>query len=260
MNKLHFLFAVALATSVCFAEKVDVKNMTDAQRAARREQIRVMRQRSTGGYLIRPDSQQGRIVFFNCQKSVGDDALKKAATELTKVYGFDFAVVTLDAAPATKDCLGRLKTDKADFGVFVIEDAASPCSVGLFPEQRFATINVKVIGSDGERVRKELIRTIPFLCGGLSSMEPGALMQPISVPLDIDTIQDTTIPYDAVNKMMPYLRSFGVTPQIRRSYKTACVEGWAPQPTNEYQKAIWDKVHSPPAKPMKIEFDPKKGR
>ena len=32
-------------------------------------------------------------------------------------------------------------------------------------------------------------------------------------------------------------------PQIRRvSYKNACEEGWAPAPTNEFQKAIWEKV------------------
>jgi len=37
-------------------------------------------------------------------------------------------------------------------------------------------------------------------------------------------------------------------------------EGWAPAPTNEYQKIVWDKVHAIPQKPMKIEFDPKKGR
>ena len=34
----------------------------------------------------------------------------------------------------------------------------------------------------------------------------------------------------------------------------------APAPTNEFQKAVWDKVHAIPQNPMKIEFDPKKGR
>ena len=44
------------------------------------------------------------------------------------------------------------------------------------------------------------------------------------------------------------------------TYKEACEEGWAPAPTNEIQKAIWDKVRATPKNPMKIEFDPKKGR
>ena len=36
--------------------------------------------------------------------------------------------------------------------------------------------------------------------------------------------------------------------------------GWAPQPTNEVQRAIWDKVHAIPDKPLTIEFNPKKDK
>jgi hypothetical protein len=39
-----------------------------------------------------------------------------------------------------------------------------------------------------------------------------------------------------------------------------CQEGWAPPPTNEYQRAIWNDVHKIPEKPMKIDFDPAKGK
>ena len=52
----------------------------------------------------------------------------------------------------------------------------------------------------------------------------------------------------------------GVTPARKGIYEAACQQGWAPAPTNDIQKAIWDKVHAVPATPMKIEFDPKKGR
>ena len=44
------------------------------------------------------------------------------------------------------------------------------------------------------------------------------------------------------------------------TYKQACREGWAPPPTNDVQKAIWDQVRQMPAKPIKIEFDPAKGK
>ena len=56
------------------------------------------------------------------------------------------------------------------------------------------------------------------------------------------------------------MRAYGVTPGNIETYETACCQGWAPTPTNDLQKAIWDKVHAIPATPMKIEFDPKKGR
>jgi len=51
-----------------------------------------------------------------------------------------------------------------------------------------------------------------------------------------------------------------VRPVYRASYAAACQEGWAPPPTNEYQRAIWNDVHKIPEKPMKIDFDPAKGK
>ena len=34
----------------------------------------------------------------------------------------------------------------------------------------------------------------------------------------------------------------GITPYRRTTYREACQEGWAPQPTNDVQKAIWEQV------------------
>ena len=56
--------------------------------------------------------------------------------------------------------------------------------------------------------------------------------------------------------MKKYMAARGVTPHYRCPYFKACEEGWAPAPTNEYQRAVWEKVHAIPDKPMKIEFDP----
>ena len=44
------------------------------------------------------------------------------------------------------------------------------------------------------------------------------------------------------------------------SYRTACKQGWAPSPTNEIQKAIWNQIHQIPDKPLTIEYDPKKDK
>jgi len=52
----------------------------------------------------------------------------------------------------------------------------------------------------------------------------------------------------------------GVMPARKGTYESACQEGWADEPKDKYQQAIWDKVHAIPKNPMKIEFDPKKGR
>ena len=63
-----------------------------------------------------------------------------------------------------------------------------------------------------------------------------------------------------VDYYQTYLEKLGVTKMEKTTYLRACKEGWAPAPTNEVQKRVWDKVHAAPRMPMKIEFDPKKGR
>ena len=83
--------------------------------------------------------------------------------------------------------------------------------------------------------------------------------------MNASTIRETdfmeeSIPVDMINYWQRRLKALGITKKISATYLDACEQGWAPAPTNEYQKAIWDKVHAAPKNPMKIEFDPKKGR
>ena len=60
--------------------------------------------------------------------------------------------------------------------------------------------------------------------------------------------------------MIGVANRLGILPVRTTTYLQACQEGWAPMPTNAVQKAIWEKVRAIPQSPMKIEFDPKKGR
>jgi hypothetical protein len=77
---------------------------------------------------------------------------------------------------------------------------------------------------------------------------------------ELDKFETDNLPIDGPMRCSRYLLSLGVRPFRRVSYRKACEEGWAPSPTNDIQKAIWNAVHSVPKNPMKIEFDPKKGR
>ena len=54
-----------------------------------------------------------------------------------------------------------------------------------------------------------------------------------------------------------YFTRMGVSPTRKGTYEAAVKQGWAPAPTNDIQKAIWDKVHQLPTKPIQIKFDPK---
>ena len=64
------------------------------------------------------------------------------------------------------------------------------------------------------------------------------------------------------NRMIMSATALGAYVKRRTSYHKACEEGWAPAPTNEVQKAIWEQVKADkergPTNPIKIE-PPKKG-
>ena len=148
--------------------------------------------------------------------------------------------------------------------LFVIDDPTMP-NVLVAPENRWAAVNVAPLKSDKEpffraRVLKELTRGFAMLCGASDSQFPGALTSAITKVEDLDHHADYRLPVDLFARFKKYMKPFGVTPGNIETYETACCQGWAPAPTNDVQKAIWDKVHEPPKTPMKIEFDPKKGR
>jgi hypothetical protein len=108
------------------------------------------------------------------------------------------------------------------------------------------------------RCIKEILRVFSILCGGGSSQYPGNIFN--CAKLDMLDYTEGMYPIDLQKKYHDYLSAIGVSPQVLVTYERACQEGWAPAPTNEYQKAIWDEVRKLPAKPIQIKFDPKRGK
>ena len=151
--------------------------------------------------------------------------------------------------------------------LFVIDDENMPPLLSA-PESRWVAVNVAPLAKGaGEkpqffaaRVQKELTRGFAILAGAQNSGYPDALVGCVTKPADLDRFIDCRLPIDVINRFAPYLAGYGITPEVVTTYRKACEEGWAPAPTNEIQRAIWQKVHQTPEKPTKIEYDPKKGR
>ncbi len=147
-----------------------------------------------------------------------------------------------------------------------VDDSESDRALCVYPEQNEAHVNVRVLKADGTkgerlaaRTRKEILRAFAFIAGGASSAAEISLLGKVSKPSDLDLLRER-IPNEVEMRFPSYLKKIGITPYRCVTYSLACEEGWALAPTNKHQKAIWDKVHAVPATPMKIEFDPKKGR
>ena len=93
------------------------------------------------------------------------------------------------------------------------------------------------------------------------TMRSLVVMSPVKTPEDLDAVKiEFPMPLPLLGAIGNHMVKAGMEATVTAYYRQACTEGWAPAPTNEVQKAIWDKAHAVPAKPMKIEFDPKTGK
>ena len=218
--------------------------------------------RLRGGNIERPDSFRGKVVFVDTQSRVGFTNVVLAANTLREAT--ECNIVASQAAAGRPE--GFLRSMDAAVVVVVVDDETTPAML-LAPEDHWGVVNVAKLVGDlptekaktrfiGPRTTKEVIRAFSLLCGGGSSQFPGNMMNATSLR-KLDSTVDT-IPVDMVNYYQEYLKTLGVTVRAVTDYKTACREGWAPAPTNDVQKAIWDKVHAMPSAPIKIKPEAKK--
>ncbi len=211
--------------------------------------------RVTGGRIAKPGTQRGEVVCVDCQKSAQRAWLEESVAYFAKCSRFK---VTL--ADGGFDILKPQV--RGSLSIFVVDDASLPALLAA-PDDRWALVNVARLRSEKEpffkaRVQKELSRAFSILCGAFVSTFPQALPGAIAKAEDLDKYVDPSIPMDVIARFPSYAKAFGVTPAIITTYRNACKQGWAPAPTNDVQKAIWDKVHALPTEPMKILPETKK--
>ena len=256
--KINYLLStlVALSASILFAEanKDKVKQLEERDK-------RIMEKH--GGFIMRPGTPSGKILVINAQKSVPFSDLKKIGEQISvKVRGVvDYAETdSVDIASADQ----KRKLMNADIAVFIIDDQKLPMSL-IAVESQWGFCNIAPL-KDGVkdsnqltlRASAQFARVFGMICGGVSSQFNSRIMNDIRKPSDLDGVV-AELPVDITAKFVPYLDKRGIRPEKKTVYRRACQEGWAPQPTNSFQKAVWDEVHSLPTKPITIKYDKKKG-
>lgn len=206
---------------------------------------------SEGGYIDRPNSGKGQVLILNLQNKVAESELVKASENIRKDVNVKIVVDKFQKA--------------AQITIKIVDDAANEEPLSIYPDNNKATVNVAALVKDSPasdilagRARREVMRAFAIL-GGAAGGEAGLLMDAMTSYDRLDQAEER-LPGDIVLKCDPFLKRIGIMKWARATYRKACEEGWAPKPANDFEKAVWEEVHSIPTNPMKIEFDPKKGR
>lgn len=261
MKKLLFSI-VLVATGAAFSESAPIS--TDANNS---ETNKVSVLQRVGGFVIDYKAAKGKYLFINCQKAVDTKLVKGVANGLKGDFSWDIECVDGSAGVAsTKQAIAE-KNRLGGLAATIFVDAHDLPLMTVAPESNVAVINVREIAADKpkailleNRIVREAMRGFAMSLGaGYTTFETG-VMQPIQTVSDLDRFPANFMPPDCANAALQNGTKIGFKPYRRTTYKRACKEGWAPPPTNDFQKAVWDEVHQLPTKPVTIEYDPKRGK
>ena len=248
---------LAAAASMAGQQVTNVVNISKLSREERAK-LREVFARYEGGRIGKPGTKRGRIVYVNTQRRAKEEWLREQIAETNAKLNYDIEVRSGEFVfPSPKL--------EAEASLFVVDDPALPPLLSA-PESRWALVNVAGLSSgEGQkpqyfeaRVKKALTRGFALLAGAQDSGFKMSLMGCKTRPEQLDVHADCRLPVDVIRRFAPYLEGYGILPEKIVTYRRAVEEGWAPAPTNDVQKAIWDKVHQLPTEPIKIKPETKK--
>ena len=247
------LTSMILASAFAIAD-TQTNGAARARRKLNREQMMQRWNARTGGEIQVPNSQRGKIVFVNAQTDADEGLISEVADVFAKSQHLKIEVEKGDFSLANPAI-------KGDACLFVVNDANLPTILHA-PENRWTMVNLARLregnGSKpqfySERVKKEVTRGFCLLAGAQTSNYPDSLLTSVTNPADLDRFLGCRLQVDIQERFVPYLKGLGITPAKFTTYLEACQQGWAPTPTNDVQKAIWDKVHEMPTEPIKIKY------
>ena len=241
MKRALSVIVVSLATTTTLWGDTSKPKLTP-------EQIEDRKYRHFGGYVLQPRETKV-ISILNEQSSVGDDILAGLAAEMQ-------AILTIPIAMNAKTNVGL---------TLKVCDGNADTPLVVMPDNATAVVNIKALSADKPsrtvletRVCKELWRGLIYTLGGGNTYIQQCVMKQVSSLAELDAIPSRTACPDAFMRVTESAKTLGIQPVRRVTYRQACKEGWAPAPTNDVQKAIWEKVHELPTEPIKIKPEEKK--
>lgn len=242
----------ALADGAATGARRPPKASAEERAAEREEELR-----ETGGRLdCIPDGPT--FVIADARESPSDNAPGRVAEVIRGMLKIAATNVADSVSGSPFEAALRLrKGHKALMAVLVCAGDVALPALAVYPEERVAVVNATAAtrfasGAEGEvRIIKECWRGIGFIAGAGYSANNGSVMQPIGSPLELDAVEWQVISPMQFQQMGKFLNKYGAKRGRRTTYRRAVEEGWAPPPTNDYQRVIWDAAHSSTNTPAK---------
>ncbi len=241
---LFVLSVLVLSSARLSAESAASTNTPASTREERRERFL----QHSGGFLEIPASGAKIALLDARADSDGAPGTVAETIQRTMRYGVEVSRIELDGA-APYDRALALRKERGSAVAVMVADAGDAAPVlAVYPEDRVAVVNASRLylgAADADRetrLVKEIWRAFGFVSGCGYAGTDASVMQPISSPVELDAIKWSIVSPMSFQQISLLLSRYGAVAGGRTTYRRAVAEGWAPPPTNDYQKAVWDRV------------------
>lgn len=225
------------------------------------EKIRRHQAKKHGGIIVEENSAKGYFAFLNAQGKVPLSEIEKLEPMIDKWLRFRTLYKETSDVTAS-NVKAKIADAGGTVGVAVVEAGDAPMLMTA-PEDGWALVNVTRLAADNPsqevlsaRVRKEALRGMAFVTGCAYMTKADPLMRDVKTLDDLDHLPVEQFGLEIVNHVVESAKFYGLHPWNRTTYRKACEQGWAPSPTNDTQRAIWEEIKGKrsqiPTKPMKI--------
>ena len=254
-NRMISRLFIAAVLSVVVSAFGDETNAASAKvKASAAVRRRPRNPRQTGGFLMKEIT--GKIIAVrNAQKIIPTPVLETAVDYARRTTYLPVVLVG-----------GDEKKDNVAVEVTLVDALRREGQTVLVaPEQHCAELATGWLVADdpadetrAARVKAELTRAVLMSLGcGISPFQPDLMCEVQNLKM-LDRLDRANVG-PAVRSVYEETRQrLDMEKVVIASYRQACQQGWAPEPTNDVQKAIWKEVHELPSEPIKIKFDPKR--
>ena len=205
------------------------------------------RMKKVGGLIERPGT--GVVAVVNCQVAVSEQGVREMFMLSSSCpIKIPFRCFKETEAFSVATASARLAAKGTRLGIFLVDDPSLPMTLCAM-EAGWGVVNVAPLKADSpkprllfQRLNKLFTRVATVVFGGAHESVPFSAMQGVTSLADLDAMGAFAIAPQGLTMMSDHLPKLGVTFPYLTTYKRACREGWAPAPTNDIQKAVWEKV------------------
>ena len=219
-----------------------------------------------GGDLALWPANHGRFLFVNTQKTVDGAVFSRPMTMLASFTSIDIGAI-IDDMPDLRKVRPELEKLNAKGAIWIVDDPDLPLSL-CAPEAGWGVMNVAPLVADkpdaaklARRVEKMLNRTFSAVHqGGRANMSPNCVTETAFDVASLDALICSELSPEPLMKAQANMIATGYRTQKVGTYLSACEEGWAPAPTNDVQRKIWNAVHRMPTNTIPILPESKRKR